>query len=230
MIRTRNIVPDVYYNQSRDFQFLGRVFEVLFNYSKMNVDLAKENQLSNNSEDSLVNLLTKTLGFETKHQYNTQDLKAICGVFNSLIRQKGSIIAIENACKTLMSVQNKDAILVVDDEEVEHERTHVLDIYVPAELTDLILLEDLFDYILPAGYDYRFIKSAYSPSAESMLGTSSAIKLGLVPNKNIYKITIPGETDRKPVEVFTDNTSDNSNEEFGLTTTSRIVGNVSEED
>ena len=140
MLKVKDLVPEVYYNQSRDFQFLGRAFEVVFNYLKMNIDLMEGLPYSSNVDDTMIPLLAKTLGFETKHQYNTQDLKTICSVFVELVRNKGTSTSIERACKTLMNAQNVSGYLnvVVDND------TYNVNVYLPADLQDLVLLEDLF--------------------------------------------------------------------------------------
>ena len=39
MIKLRNLTPDVYYNESRDFQFIGRLFDVVLNSVKTEADL-----------------------------------------------------------------------------------------------------------------------------------------------------------------------------------------------
>ena len=204
MIKVQKLVPEIYYSQSRDFQFLGRVFEVLANYVKMNIDLVAENPLSKNSDDKMINLLTTTLGFETKHDYNTQDLRAICNVFVDLVRRKGAKSSIEDACRTLMSVQNLSGYLSVEDEEEEdsitheHAKTYTINIYIPAELTDLILLEDLFDYILPAGYEYRFIRSLKTPEILNTFKTTSTTNNYNLRTSELSNITIPNDRDSRP--------------------------------
>lgn len=160
MIRTKDIVPKVYYSESRDFQLLGRVFEILFNYNKLNNDLILSDPLSRNANSKLIDLLATTIGFNPKHTYNNEDLAAICQNFVNLIRQKGSITAIENAIKILLNRQgiNIGEIDMINMEEDDYgNKLYNLIIYIPQQLNDTIILEDLFDYILPAGWNYRFI-------------------------------------------------------------------------
>ena len=218
MIKTKNLVPDIYYDQSRDFQFLGRTLEVVFNYLKTNIDLVKENPVSKNSSEKMVNLLSKTVGFDTKHLYSTQDLKAICEVFSDLVRKKGSKEAIENACKTLMSVQNVGGDpRVVEAKDENLNRLYMLNIYVPSDLKDIVLLEDLFNYILPAGYDYRFIRGVESDARISSIGFTQSVNNFVLPKANTTLIANPNVRDSRP-----DLEEPSNSEKFSDTFTSTI--------
>ena len=39
MIKLQDYTPDIYYSESRDFQFIGRLFDLVLNYVKTNVDI-----------------------------------------------------------------------------------------------------------------------------------------------------------------------------------------------
>ena len=111
----------------------------------------------------MLDLLAKTLGFNSKHNYNTDDLVTLCNTFITILRDKGSLTSINEAVTALLNAQHiEEKFLVVDSIDDYNKKTHSVDIYVPKELTDLILLEDLFDYILPAGYTYRFIYATFA--------------------------------------------------------------------
>ena len=201
MIKTQNLVPEVYYNYSRDFQFLGRALDVIFNYAKMNADLISGGPMSANLDDNLVLLLTKTLGFETKHQYNAQDLRNICGVFASLIRDKGTKTAIERAVKTLMNAQNisgYNQVDIINKATESGDVDYTVKIYIPSDLKDLVLLEDLLDYILPAGYDYRFIYGKGGNSLKNTTGVENTPDDINVSNDLLGRITKPQVNDMRP--------------------------------
>ena len=216
MIKTKNLVPEVYYNQSRDFQLLGRAFDVALNYAKMNADIMQGLPLSDNSDDSMISLTASSLGFETKHQYNARDLKNICAVFRDLIKDKGTKSAIERAVKTLMNAQNIGGEPFVDIDNVHY----TLDIYVPYGIQDLILLEDLFDYILPAGYDYRFI---YGAEGKNVLKETTSVDTSITTYKVrdglIGRIVRSNYNDKRP----DDSTNDINNKGVATTYTSKIV-------
>lgn len=155
-MQVSKLVPEVYYKESRDFSYVGRLFEIIFNYMKTNADSMVGDIKTENINPNMLDLLVNTLGFESKHDYVVKDLINIASVFSDLIKHKGTRYAIEKAVRTLMNSQNIDSTLEIDF-GVKNEDDNLLVIYVPKTLKDIVLLEDLFDYILPAGWLYKFI-------------------------------------------------------------------------
>ena len=56
MIRMQDYTPEVYYRKSRDFQFIGRLYDLVFNYMKTNADLVYNVPFSDCSDDQLIEL------------------------------------------------------------------------------------------------------------------------------------------------------------------------------
>ena len=94
MIRLQDLVPNVYYEKSRDFQFIGRLFDIVLNSVKTNSDTLYNLPSGKNKDERLLNLLAFTLGFQPKHHYNSKQLEAICSVLPLIIQNKGSLMAI----------------------------------------------------------------------------------------------------------------------------------------
>ena len=80
MIRTEKLIPQVYYDESRDFQVLGRLFDAIANYGKMNIDLMLSPE-TKESPSQIVKLLATFVGFVTKHNYDNSNLVAVCRSF-----------------------------------------------------------------------------------------------------------------------------------------------------
>jgi hypothetical protein len=157
MIRLQDYTPDVYYNESRDFQFIGRLYDLLFNYAKTNADLLESLPLSDNSDDQFVELLAYTLGFKPKHKYTSKHLRAICSCLSEIYRNKGTIKAIRLACNAIFNAEGINEELTY---ELKENSTHLI-LYLPTKLYDTTLLNDLFDYILPAGLICNTIRLAH---------------------------------------------------------------------
>lgn len=173
-MKVKNLVPEIYYKESRDFSYVGRLFEIVFNYLKTNVDLVGETFINNEINASIVELVSTTLGFESKHQYQTKDLSALCSVFALLLRTKGAKKSIEDAITLLLHTQSidEDFDIDIDDEDDQYKCI----IYVPKNMTDIVLLEDVFDYILPAGWTYAFRrKSGEGGNYEESYGVLSNV-------------------------------------------------------
>ena len=61
MIKLQNLTPEIYYKQSRDFQLIGRLFDIVLNYVKTNADNLYSLPIGNDMNENLLNLLSYTL-------------------------------------------------------------------------------------------------------------------------------------------------------------------------
>ena len=163
-IDVENLLPENYYKGSRDFQLLGRIFEVALNYNKTGADMVLNNILSDNSDVRILDLVAKTLGFESKHEYNVNDLMALCKSFKKIMLKKGTVEAVEECVNVLLKAQDitSQARVFCDNEDDPSDPTvkaYNVRILIPQELNDVILLEDMLDYVLPTGYTYNILRA-----------------------------------------------------------------------
>ena len=183
MIKTRTQVPEIYYNNSRDFQFIGRLFDVVFNYLKTNVDTMKNNPLTKLTDDNLMDLAAYTVGFVSKREYSINDLESICNSFRDLLRRKGTEGAIKACIDMLLKSNNISEVSEVNVINVAEDGSTIpfvreIELYIPAKLNDTRLLEDMFDYILPSGYIVSMLNvSSDRPSASSEIFTRDVVKV-----------------------------------------------------
>lgn len=147
MIKLKNLTPEVYYNKSRDFQFIGRIFDTVINYIKTNIDTIYNLPLSDNMDRRYLDLLALTLGLKLNHNYNLEQLYAICTVFEEALKNKGNLTSITLVVEALLRLQNAESSLIPEYDS----ENHILNLYLPLVLQDNQLLNDLLDYILPAG-------------------------------------------------------------------------------
>lgn len=171
MIKLQNLTPDIYYRQSRDFQFIGRLYDIVLNSVKTNADSLNSLPIGDDMNESLLTLLAYTLGFKASRSYNTKQLLAICGVLPEIMRHKGSLQAILVAVNALLGAEGTKQSL---DYTIEPKKAITL--YLDQNLTDLSLLRDLLTYILPAGMSCSFIKEiSEKHSIETKIEVSSSI-------------------------------------------------------
>lgn len=156
MIKVKDSVPSIYYEESRDFQVFGNSFEAVFNYLKTNVDLINENPLDRRSSHLVIKLITKTLGFESKHEYDMDDLRTLCSIFVECIKNKGTLNSINKAISGLLNSQH-----IASEFKIIQNGSDLM-IYLPNNIRDTVLLDDIFDYILPAGITYNFSFGTYA--------------------------------------------------------------------
>jgi hypothetical protein len=182
MIKVQRQLPDYYYNESRDFQLIGRIFESVFNTSKTATDTIVNTPLSSNYDVSLLDLVTKTIGFESKRKYDVPNLIALVNSFKSILKIKGTKKSIEDCVRILLKAQNiseKFEVLINTDEEEGSEGKKFnrdITIYIPKEVKDIALLEDMLDYVLPAGFNYSIIIA----SVEGQSVGADAVSLDII--------------------------------------------------
>ena len=213
MIKLQDYTPEVYYRESRDFQFIGRLYDLVLNYVKTNADLIYSLPLSDNSDNQFIDLMAMTLGFHAKHKYTSQQLKAICFVLSEIIRNKGTIKALTIACDAIF---HAEGIQGQFDYGLTNNNTNIV-IYLPQELSDTTLLNDLFEYILPAGMSCQIIKT-YSEKAlpTTEVGVESTFSQykgdpaqnGFYDNNLFAKIAILSKDDTTSLSTGTLNVND----------------------
>lgn len=167
MVRTETQVPSNYYTRSRDFQLLGRIFDLSMNSSKDFADSVLGCADGSALDGRMLPLLAKTVGFDCRDGHAASDLLMACRGFKSILRRKGSEQAIVDCVSLLMRSQNVDSTFDVtiinkrsetgaDGKDVSVP-VYEVRVMVPKELNDIALLEDLLDYVLPAGYVLNII-------------------------------------------------------------------------
>jgi hypothetical protein len=155
MIKLKDYTPEIYYKESRDFQLLGRLYDLVLNSVKTEADLLYNLPLSTNSNEKLLDLLALTLGFKPKHQYNASQLRAVCSVFPDILKHKGSIKAIKIACEALFHSMDISQSLTYDFTGEDNTK---LNLYISQEFGDITILNDLLSYVLPAGMSCNIIR------------------------------------------------------------------------
>lgn len=160
-MKVSNLVPEFYYKESRDFSYVGRLLEIVLNYIKTNVDIVGINISNKEIPYQLIDLFATSVGFEKKHNYINSDLISICSAFSYLLKNKGNKQSIEDSINILLHSQEIEYLPYV---EFDNENKQV-NVYVPIQLKDTIILEDLFEYILPVGYNYSIRRGSRSRDA-----------------------------------------------------------------
>ena len=179
MIRLQDLVPNVYYEKSRDFQFIGRLFDIVLNSVKTNSDTLYNLPSGKNKDERLLNLLAFTLGFQPRHHYNSKQLEAICSVLPLVIKNKGSLNAIIIATNAILHAEGLTQSLSYSITPRES-----ITLYLPTQLSDLTLLSDLMNYILPAALYCNFVKEiSKATNVETKISVKSEV---IISKENPY--------------------------------------------
>lgn len=153
MIETLKRTPYVYGEKSRDYQLISRLFDTSFNTSKVAIDTMLHNNGSENIDYRFVDLACRTVGFDYHGQYDTEELIAVVKSFKTLVANKGTRFAIEKAIQLLLNSQHIKSGYYLD----WHQKDKYISILLPEGTTHTHLLDELFEYILPAGWVYSIV-------------------------------------------------------------------------
>ena len=192
MIKLQDLTPSVYYEQSRDFQFIGRLYDIVLNYIKTNADNLYTLPIGKNMDEKLLNLLAFTLGFQSKHHYNSKQLLAICSVLPLILKNKGSLNAILIAANSILYAEGISQALNYEFKD------NNLVLYLSPDLSDLTLLKDIMIYILPAGIGCDMIKEIQSVNKiETILTTKDEVAVYKEIASKFNKIINPRDDEEK---------------------------------
>lgn len=189
MIKLQDLTPEIYYKQSRDFQFIGRLYDIVLNSIKTNATNLYNLPVGKNMDEQLLNLLALTLGFKPNKKYNSKQLRAICSVLPVILKRKGSIEALILATNALLAAEG--IIQPLDYTIIPNQS---ITLYVAQKLTDITLLTDLLDYLLPAGLSCVIVKESQAVHAiKTALAVTDRVKvyyqdesiLSVLPKNNI---------------------------------------------
>ena len=192
MIKLQDLTPSIYYEQSRDFQFIGRLYDIVLNYIKTNADNLYTLPIGKNMDEKLLNLLAFTLGFQSKHHYNSKQLLAICSVLPLILKHKGSLNAILVAVNSILYAEGINQALNYEFKD------NNLVLYLSPDLSDLTLLKDIMIYILPAGIGCDMIKEIQSVNKiETILTTKDEVAVYKEIASKFNKIINPRDDEEK---------------------------------
>lgn len=177
MIRLQKYTPEVYYERSRDFQFIGRLYDVVLNSVKTNADIIRSGLPFNpQSPQELLTLMTLTLGFKPKHYYSREQLLAICSVFSEILKNKGNVKAIQLIGEVILKTEGivGDVVCMMQYDSALQRDLPVLRIIVPEKLAEIALFYDLLEYVVPVGVTVEIVRGEMLDPIITEVGIATA--------------------------------------------------------
>lgn len=164
MILLENNVPPVYVDDSRDFQFFLRAYNVIFNMVKQDINTLQYITNTKECETRILPLLKTKLGFFTNYDMDNEMLRWILRGFPYLIKNKGSLLSIQQAVYVFLKALNIKTKVIIkatgnEDETLEGSiniGNHTILIAIESAVKNFYVLEEIFKYIMPIGYQYAF--------------------------------------------------------------------------
>ena len=163
LIRTQDNVPEIYVNDSRDFQVLCRAYDVLFNMIKFDIDSMTKVLSAADIRSNVLPLLQQKLGFFTDKTIDDDSLRMVLGAFPILLKGKGSLRSIKQAINVWLKIAHLETSTEVSIFTKEGGRIgqiemppYTVAIGINSKTKDLTTLKEILKYIIPTGFGMYF--------------------------------------------------------------------------
>ena len=150
MFRIQDNVPQIYINESRDFQLISRLYDLMYSGVKYDIDSMVNILDATLIQDNLLELMCSKVGFFPRIKIDSDVLKYIIASFPYIIKNKGNKRGIEYSVSAILKSQhgsNQDTIpyIVMDNYAVQIYTNYRLEQYL------VQILNELLRYVLPTG-------------------------------------------------------------------------------
>ena len=161
MIRTQQNVPEPYVDQSRDFQLLGRMYDCVVNGVKFDIDSMTHAIDTNSCRSNFLPLLQTKIGFFSEKAITDDELRYILKAFPTLIKNKGSILAIKQAIWMYLKLKHLKTRVQIIITGKNSPEPYTIRIGVETGFVDVLPLNEVLKYIIPTGYN--IVYGFYTP-------------------------------------------------------------------
>ncbi len=168
MLRTQNLVPEYYPEQSRDFQVLGRLYDYTLNALKFNVDTMTSITDTQHAKDTILPLIGDKFGIYDKQSYSNREL--LSALPNALF-YKGSLKSVSillnayldslNIFDYAVAYHSKDEVSAKQISDMLSRNikpyTIVIVLSIAPSLVELHVLNEYLRMILPCGMLIEYV-------------------------------------------------------------------------
>lgn len=159
MFRISEKVPEVYMKESRDFQILPRIDDLLFLGEHYDISTIQELNNPKKCRNSCLKYLAEKVGFYTDKYIPDNVLINIISAFRTALKNKGTDLGIQQAVIAILKAENSiDPPRIVytrGDNSLPYYEQYTINIYTPIKIINEVALREFLKYIIPAGYNYN---------------------------------------------------------------------------
>lgn len=159
MFRISEKVPEVYMKESRDFQILPRIDDLLFLGEHYDISTIQELNNPKKCRNSCLKYLAEKVGFYTDKYIPDNVLINIISAFRTALKNKGTDLGIQQAVIAILKAENSidppKIIYTRSDSSLQYYEQYTINIYTPIKIINEVALREFLKYIIPAGYNYN---------------------------------------------------------------------------
>ena len=145
MFLVENNVPDVYVNESRDFQLIARLYNLALQSTRFSIDSMDYISDTSKCNNTLLPLIGTKVGFFSSQKLSDETLRKILSAFPFIIRHKGSKEGIQLVLNLFERITNTKVALQETSDPSE------VIIRFSTYMINVELLYELLEYVRPAG-------------------------------------------------------------------------------
>ena len=158
LFRLQDNTPTAYTEDSRDFQLMLRLLDCVNSGVGFYTDSIANTIDTKLCAASLLELLKTKIGFLSNVGFQERELRYILRGFPYIMKYKGSLRGIQEAVYVYMNAMGMSCPHKVYTDK-EH---HRIIVYIESEVSDVTILDEIFKFIIPAGYEVKYI--FYTPT------------------------------------------------------------------
>ena len=172
VFRLQNKIPQVYTEESRDFQTFCRVMDTL--HGGIMYDISSMQNLTRplKINDSLLGLYSTKVGFFTNRDIDAKVLRYILAAFPYIIRYKGTLLGVEMATLAVLKAENSP---VGATDPLVFSQDYCIYVYTPFKIINKRALEEVLKYVIPAGYDYKISSRVITDATITSIGQANLV-------------------------------------------------------
>lgn len=244
MFRISEKVPEVYMKESRDFQILPRIDDLLFLGEHYDISTIQELNNPKKCRNSCLKYLAEKVGFYTDKYIPDNVLINIISAFRTALKNKGTDLGIQQAVIAILKAENSiDPPRIVytrGSSSLPYYEQYTINIYTPIKIINEVALREFLKYIIPAGYNYNIY--AYDSSGtegeatrintvgqlgflSTSFGVLGGIRGNLIYDKENVKATVNYSPEGSSLNTFIDGYSiwkDEKDHSKGFTNPSKL--------
>ena len=174
MFRFEDNVAKYLVNESRDFQLMTRIYDILYMGQRFSVKTMQELNNPSKCKSTILHLLANKVGFFTDKYIHENALRSIVSAFRSVLKKKGTLYGVLQAVVAVLKVENTlDPPVIVytdhignstayelNEDVLEVSGTFVSPMYqcnnisikTSIRIQNVVALEEFLRYVVPFGY------------------------------------------------------------------------------
>lgn len=211
MFSFQDNVPEYYLKESRDFQLFPRLDDILFLGIHQDISTITELNNPKKCKNNYLKYLAEKVGFYTDEYIPDKVLINIIGAFRTALKNKGTLLGIEQAVIAILKAENSvnpPMVKYVGESDTNYWDSYTINIYTPVKILNKVALKEFLKYIIPAGHNYNIY--TYDATTErdaliSTLNTLDQINIVKSPYANIGNLRSYNDDKQSSLSPITDN-------------------------